>query len=633
MSQGTVQRRTYDVARFFEFAADLFSVTSVDGYFKLVNPAWEVILGYSKAELLSKPFLSFVHPDDQASTWVEVEGFVKHGRSSFTFENRYRAKDGSYRWLQWRPVDAHDDVVYAIARDVTHRKLADEKLRESEARHARAQSIARLGHWEEDLASGTLYWSDEVFRIFDIPVPSRPLTKDDFFQYVHADDQAAIREALKRTLETGCEYNIDHRIVRPAGEIRHVHEHAEVVYNAAGKAVRFVGTVQDITDYKLLEERLLQSQKMEAVGRLAGGVAHDFNNLLTMIIGYGELLVSALDDRPELKNYAEEALHAADRAAALTQQLLALSRRQVIQPKVIDLNALVTRMETLLRRLVGENITLLTKLDPLPGCVRADPVQVEQVILNLAVNARDAMPRGGQLTLETRNLLLPRDDAVAGRALPPGAYIMLAVRDTGVGMDAETMSRAFEPFFTTKGIGEGTGLGLSTVYGIVKQSNGEIYAESKPGRGATFRVYLPRTAASGEPVTTVRTVSTAAQGTETILLAEDETGVRTLITETLRHHGYQVLSASDPEEALRVARTHAHPIHLLVTDVIMPRMNGKQLADEVAALRPSIRILYISGYHDDMIPLSGRPDSQVHFLRKPFTPAVLTRLIRDVLAP
>jgi CheY-like chemotaxis protein len=259
-------------------------------------------------------------------------------------------------------------------------------------------------------------------------------------------------------------------------------------------------------------------------------------------------------------------------------------------------------------------------------------MQIEQVILNLAVNARDAMPRGGQLTLETVNVLLPRDDAAAGRALPPGAYIMLAVRDTGVGMDAATMSRAFEPFFTTKGVGEGTGLGLSTVYGIVKQSSGEIYVESKPGRGATFRVYLPRTAASGEPVTTVRTVSSASQGSETILLAEDETGVRTLVTETLRRHGYHVLAADDPEEALRLARTHAQPIHLLVTDVIMPRMNGKQLADQVAALRPSIRVLYISGYHDEMIPLSGRPDSQVFFLRKPFTPAVLTRRIRDVLA-
>jgi PAS domain S-box-containing protein len=632
MSHGAVQRRTYDVARFFDFAADLFSVTSVDGYFKLINPAWEVTLGYSKAELLSKPFLSFVHPDDQAATWIEVEGFVKNGRSSFTFENRYRAKDGSYRWLQWRPVDSHDDVVYAIARDVTDRKLADEKLRESEARHARAQSIARLGHWEEDLATGTLYWSDEVFRIFDIPAPSRPLTKEDFFRHVHADDHAAIRGALKRTLETGCEYNIDHRIVRPGGEVRHVHEHAEVIYDVSGSVVRFVGTVQDITEYKLLEERLLQSQKMEAVGRLAGGVAHDFNNLLTMIIGYGELLVSALDQRPELKKYAEEALHAADRAAALTQQLLALSRRQVIQPKVVDLNALVTRMETLLRRLAGENIALTTKLDPAPGCVRADPVQIEQVILNLAVNARDAMPQGGQLTLETANVLLPRDDTAAGRALAPGAYVMLAVRDTGIGMDSETMLRVFEPFFTTKGIGEGTGLGLSTVYGIVKQSNGEIFVESKPGRGAIFRVYLPRTAESGEPVTTVRTVSGASQGTETILLAEDEVGVRNLVTETLRRHGYQVLAANDPEEALRVARTHTHPIHLLVTDVIMPRMNGKQLADQVAALRPSIRVLYISGYHDDMIPLSGRPDGQVHFLRKPFTPAVLTRLIRDVLA-
>ena len=631
MSFGAAKRNRYDVARFFEFAADLFSVTSVDGYFKLVNPAWEVTLGYSAEELLSQPFLSFVHPDDQAATWSEVEGFVKNGRSSFTFENRYRAKDGTYRWLQWRPVDASDDVVYAIARDITHRRLADEKLRESEARHARAQSIARLGHWEEDLATGALYWSDEVFRIFDIPVASRPLTKEDFFKRVHQDDQAVIRGALRRTMETGCEYKIDHRIVRPGGEIRHVHEHAEIVYGSSGEAARFVGTVQDITEYKLLEEQLLQSQKMEAVGRLAGGVAHDFNNLLTMIIGYGELLVSTLSDRPELKHYAEEALHAADRAAALTQLLLALSRRQVIQPKVIDLNVLVTRMETLLRRVVGEHISLFTTLEAGLGCVRADPVQIEQVILNLAVNARDAMPRGGHLTLETVNVLLPRDDGVAGRALPPGAFIMLSVRDTGVGMDSETVSRAFEPFFTTKGIGEGTGLGLSTVYGIVKQSNGEIYVESKPGRGATFRVYLPRTAASGEPVTTVRTVNSVSQGSETILLAEDETGVRTLVTETLRRHGYHVLAAHDPEEALRVARTHAHPIDLLVTDVVMPRMNGKQLAEQVAALRPSIRVLYISGYHDDMIPLSGRADSQVCFLKKPFTPAALTRRIREVL--
>jgi len=380
------------------------------------------------------------------------------------------------------------------------------------------------------------------------------------------------------------------------------------------------------------EEELRHSQKMEAVGRLAGGVAHDFNNLLTAIIGYAELIATRTSSNSLAKQNAELIRKAGEQAAALTRQLLAFSRKQILQPKVIDLNALVVEMERLLRRVIGERFDLQSHPDAENGRVKADPSQLEQVVLNLGVNARDAMPRGGKLIIRTENVTLDRKTAPQiSAALAPGDYVMLSVTDTGAGMDEETMSHIFEPFFTTKGPGKGTGLGLATVYGIVRQTGGGISVESDVGKGSTFRIYLP---VESGPVDFTRAPLTPVEKSdnfETVLVVEDEEIVRELVCEVLEHQGYNILCAPDGIEALNLATEFDGEIHLLVTDVIMPHMNGHELASKLCALRPGMRVLYVSGYSDNDIGDHGVLDPRHDLLQKPFTPQTLARKIRDVL--
>jgi PAS domain S-box-containing protein len=380
------------------------------------------------------------------------------------------------------------------------------------------------------------------------------------------------------------------------------------------------------------EAQLRQSQKMEAVGRLAGGVAHDFNNLLTVIRGYSELILYRLGEQEPLRKEIEEIKKAADRAAALTGQLLAFSRRQFVAPKVVDLNAVVRNMEGMLRRLIGEDvIELATVLDPNVGQVRADPSQIEQVIMNLAVNARDAMPSGGTLTIETGHVEVSR--RIPGRVGPvePGSYVLLLVRDTGHGMDEETQSHLFEPFFTTKEKGKGTGLGLSTVYGIVRQSGGSIIVESKSGQGATFKIYFPQLVGADGAIEATAGGPEQIRGKETVLLVEDEPGVRTLVHETLKLHGYHVLEARHGIEALLTGARHPGPIHLLLTDVVMPQMSGPEVAEKLLPARPEMRVLYMSGYPDHPVFAQSRVKTDTAFLQKPFTPNTLVRKVREVL--
>jgi len=386
----------------------------------------------------------------------------------------------------------------------------------------------------------------------------------------------------------------------------------------------------DITGRRQLEEQLRQAQKMEAVGMLAGGVAHDFNNLLTIITGYSQLILNNLGPHDPNRHSVEQIMKAGERAAALTRQLLAFSRRQVLQPKVLDLNKLVTGLGTMLQRLIGEDIDLRLALRPDLGRVSADPGQIEQVLMNLVVNARDAMPKGGTLTIETANRHL--DESYAGRhiSVKPGTYVMIAVSDSGTGMDQATQARLFEPFFTTKGTGKGTGLGLSTVFGIVKQSGGSVEVYSEPGHGTSVKVYLPRI---DQPATTEteNAVRAVPRGTETVLLVEDEEMVRNLVRETLEREGYKVMDAADPLEARRIAEQYPGPIHLLVTDVVMPKVSGRELALQLKRRRPEMHVLYMSGYTDNAIVGSGILQKEVAFLQKPFTPGALTEKVREVL--
>ena len=378
------------------------------------------------------------------------------------------------------------------------------------------------------------------------------------------------------------------------------------------------------------EEELRHSQKMEAVGRLAGGVAHDFNNLLTAIIGYAELIATRATSNSLAKQNAELIRKAGEQAAALTRQLLAFSRKQILQPKVIDLNSLVVEMEKLLRRVIGERFDLQSHPDAKNGRVKADPSQLEQVVLNLGVNARDAMPRGGKLIIRTENVRLDRTTA-SGISVAPGDYVVLSVTDTGAGMDNDIMSHIFEPFFTTKGPGKGTGLGLATVYGIVRQTGGGISVESEVGQGSTFRIYLPQETAPVEFTRTSPTPVEKSTNFETVLVVEDEDIVRELVCEVLEDQGYNVICARDGIEAMQVAGEFDGPIHLLVTDVIMPHMNGHELAGKLSALRPDMKVLYVSGYSDNDIGDHGVLDPRFELLQKPFTPQTLARKIREVI--
>jgi signal transduction histidine kinase/CheY-like chemotaxis protein len=388
----------------------------------------------------------------------------------------------------------------------------------------------------------------------------------------------------------------------------------------------------DITEKKALEARLVQAQRLEAVGALAGGVAHDFNNLLTVIIGFSEVALSGLDEGEPTHEMIQEVRKAGKRAAALTRQLLAFSRKQVLAPVVLDLNALVSEAVKWLGRLIGEHISVRTVLAPALGQVRADPGQLEQVLMNLVVNACDAMPTGGQLTIETRNVERGPSPGQPGTDEPPGPSVLLAVRDTGCGMDEATKARLFEPFFTTKEIGKGTGLGLATVYGIVKQSGGSIEVASAPGRGSTFKIYLPRLAQEAAPARGSHSEQhVLPRGTGTILLVEDEEAVRSLGGLALRSAGYTVLEVRDGEEALAGCQRHPEPIDLLVTDVVMPKIGGRQLADRVACLRPSLKVLYTSGYTDDTMLRHGVEGTETTFLQKPFTPSVLVSKVTEVL--
>ena len=423
------------------------------------------------------------------------------------------------------------------------------------------------------------------------------------------------------------------RIRTKSGREKEVELSVFSITGDAGQVLCFVAIVRDISERRRLQVQLQQAAKMEAVGRLAGGVAHDFNNLLNVIIGYSELMLERRDSGDFLERGAREIHKAADRAAGLTRQLLAFSRQQVLEPKVLDLHEIIAEMKDLLLRMLGEDVGLVVMPAEDLGRVRADPGQIGQVLMNLAANSRDAMPQGGRFIVETANVVIDETFSAQHADMPPGSYVVLSVSDTGSGMSSETRSHIFEPFFTTKEKGKGTGLGLATVYGIVKQSGGYIWVYSEPDLGATFKLYLPRLDAQPERLPPPAAPAANCQGSETLLVVEDEDGVRLLVRDYLRMKGYTVLEAGHGEEALRIAGEHSGEISLMITDVIMPGMNGRQLAERMAILRPAMKVLYMSGYAETAVYRKGVLEPGAPFLQKPFGPPDLGRKVRDVLGP
>ena len=467
-------------------------------------------------------------------------------------------------------------------------------------------------------------------------LPEEPLPPERWAEHLRlfrADGKTPLeKEAIPlfRALQGEQVRNAELTIVPADGLSRTVVASGQPILDGHGRNLGAVIAMHDITERKQLEEQLRQSQKMEAVGRLAGGIAHDFNNLLNVITGYGEMISERLPQGDPMGPKIDQIKKAAQRAASLTRQLLAFSRKQVIEPRVLDLNALLADLDKMLRRMIGEDIEMSTVEGQPLGRIKADPGQIEQIVMNLVVNARDAMPQGGKLTLGTANVDLDQAFARRNAGARAGAYVLLSVGDTGTGMDPETQSHIFEPFFTTKEMGKGTGLGLATVYGIVKQNNGYIEVESAPGRGACFRVYLPRVQDRAEALR-ARESTAPPQGSETILVVEDEDLVRQVVREALRSFGYTVLETGDAEEGARICKSHAGPIHLLMTDVIMPKMNGRALAKRLTLQRPDLKVLYMSGYTDSAIVQHGVLEPGVSFLQKPFALTALARKVRDVL--
>jgi PAS domain S-box-containing protein len=524
-----------------------------------------------------------------------------------------------------------------LTRENAERRQAEEKLSRSQAQLAQAQQIAHVGSWEWDVVEDKVTWSDETARLYGQAPEDWGSSMAKCFKRLHPDDMAESTRVVEEALRTGKAFQCEHRVILPDGTERTLHGRGEVIADQNGKPRRLIGTAQDITESKKAEaalrrseEQLRQSQKMEAVGRLAGGIAHDFNNLLTVVTGYGDLLMRRLDESSPLRKEAGEIQAAADRAAELTRQLLAFSRKQVLQPSVLQLNETVAGMEKMLRRLIGEDVELRTVFDPALGRVKADRGQIEQVILNLVVNARDAMPYGGKLTIETANVYLDQKTVFRNRGLEVGDYVMLAVSDTGVGMTDEVKSHLFEPFFTTKGVGKGTGLGLATCYGIVCQSEGDIRVYSEPGSGTTFKIYLPRldTENAGSPAP--KGSNDLPHGKESLLVVEDDATVRKLVVKVLRGCGYEIHEAVNAIEAMAMIERDP-AFDLVITDVIMPQMSGKELYDRIKTVMPKTRVLFISGYTDDALAHHGVLEAGLSFLEKPFSPARLAQKVRAVL--
>jgi len=543
-------------------------------------------------------------------------------------------RDGAQDYLVKGQVDGNllgRTIRYAFERNQVRRQLetSERQLRESEVSYRTLVERAPMGIYRSSAEGKFLSVNAALVRMlgYDSPEAVQQL---DMARDVYADP-AERQRLLDRDTYTEREYDeVEATWKRKDGLLLKVQLSVRAVRNVASGVAYYETIVRDVTEQRRLQAQLMQAQKMEAVGRLAGGVAHDFNNLLTVIISYSDLLLEDLGrDDPKREDVAA-VRKAAEGAAALTHQLLAFSRQQVLQPKVLDVNATVANTEKLLRRLIGEDIQLVAKLGSGLGSVKADPGQIEQVIMNLAVNARDAMPAGGQLTIETANVEM--DEAyVRGHPLAqPGRYVMLAVSDTGTGMDEQTKAHIFEPFFTTKELGKGTGLGLATVYGIVKQSGGFIWLYSEPGHGTSFKIYMPRVDESAERATPAA-AAPLPRGTETILVVEDAPAVRAVTRQVLERQGYTVLEAPNGGAALVLATKHHGPIHLLLTDVVMPGVNGRQLAEQLARPRPDMMVLFTSGYTDDSVVRHGVLESGIAYLQKPFTPDGVARKVREVL--
>ncbi len=613
---------------FVDHAMDAFFVHGDGGMILDVNERACQSLGYMRDELIGSSAAKF-DPDISPAKLQQLEQRLDAGEV-IAFESRHRRKDGSMFPVEVRTrafSQGAQRLAVSLVRDISERKHAQQALIASHSLlHAIVEGTSDAV-FVKDLQGRYLMMNAAGTRFLGRCVED-VIGKDDAALFALEAAQRMM-ERDRQVMATG-ESDIYEETMTAAGITRTYLVTRSVYRDAEGKVAGVIGISHDITELKRLEEQFRQAQKMEAVGRLAGGIAHDFNNLLTVINGCSELVFNSLSADDTVRQLLGEIRKAGERAANLTRQLLAFSRKQVLQPRIVNVRTLLGELHKLLKRLIGEDIELVLSLNPVVGPAKVDPGQFEQAIINLVVNARDAMPYSGQIVIQLQTAVIDAAYAAQRPDVRPGGYVLVAVSDSGVGMDEATKVRIFEPFFTTKEPGKGTGLGLAMVYGFVKQSGGHIEVYSEPGHGTAFKIYLPRADETTLPTSGPADL-TMPKGSETVLLVEDEDAVRTLAKLVLQSHGYNVLEARDGREAIGIAQQHGDRVHMLVTDLVMPRMSGRQLADVLTRLRPNLRILFMSGYTDEAIVRQGALDPGVAFLQKPFSPIALARKVREVL--
>jgi PAS domain S-box-containing protein len=608
------------------------------GEFDTYQPGWSAFTGQTIEQHKGWGWLNSIHPDDREKSGRGWAAALEQ-RTTYLIEHRVLRADGEYRDMTARavPIFEADGAIrewVGVHTDVTDKKRSQEAALSSQQRLQRvlASSPAVLFTLSiaDDKISGLTWISDNFQDMLGYPSEDG-LVPDWWVRNLHPEEFESVLKTTHAELFAKGYLAIEYRIRHASGRYMWIRGEMRLIRDAEGRPLEAVGSWSDITERKRLEDQFHQSQKMEAFGQLAGGVAHDFNNLLTIINGYSELLLQKLPMRDPSRDMIAEILQAGERSAGLTRQLLAFSRQSMLAPRILDLNEVVTNTDKMLRRLIGEDIRLTTTLDSKLWAIRADPGQIEQVLMNLAVNARDAMPLGGRLTIETRNVELDEAYAQTHAEARAGRYVLLGVTDTGKGISPEILARVFEPFYTTKGPGKGTGLGLATVYGIVKQSGGHVTVYSEVGIGTSFKVYLPRIDKPSADSVVRPGIKASPRGTETILLAEDEAAVRTLTRLILIGLGYTVIEARDGVEAARLAAEYTGQIDLVITDVVMPGSGGRAVAEEVVLGHPETRVLFISGYTDDAVIRHGVLRDGVNFLQKPFTQVALAFKVRELL--
>jgi two-component system cell cycle sensor histidine kinase/response regulator CckA len=632
----TTAERLYTLVEQIKDVA-IFTLTP-DGRVASWNPAVARVLGYDEGDFVGQSGSRLFTPEDRARGVPQQELAEAQGTAS---DDRWLVrKDGSRFWASGVTTSLWDEAGQLIGfgkvlRDLTEQKATQDRLEESEERLRLAIKAARVGTWRWDLRTNTDTLDENLARLLGLGANDVVTTIEDFFTRVHPDDRDRTREAFQDAVRRCTGLQVEFRVVGSDGVVRWLRDHGEVVVDEQDQPRFLTGTVVDITEQRTADERMRQVQRMDAVGKLAGGVAHEVNNMMTVALGFTDFLLKDLDQGDARRRDLEQ-VRAAGRAATVTAQLLAFSRLQVLQPRVLSLIEIVDELQPVLQRLLGENKELHIHRPLSVYHVKADRSQFEQVLINLLLNARDAMPQGGRVTIETTNVILDatymvRHPHPQTAPVPSGPYVLLTVTDTGSGMDGATLQRIFEPFYTTKPMGQGTGLGLSVVYGIIKQSDGYIWAYSEPGQGTAFKVYLPAVTDTGERPPSPSSPATTPRGNETILVVEDEEMVRDWIVRFLEQQGYRCLAAVDGVEALQVMQAHTESIDLVVSDLLMPRMNGRELAEHLAGVQPDIPMLFLSGFTDDEMVRRNLLQSGAAFLQKPFDPQAFATMLRELL--